>query len=170
MQTPTQLTSPMPYPEVCAGEPNIKYAKAMLDNIGGSNSEMSAVALYFYNQLVTSHEIEISKVFRDICITEMQHLRIFGMLALQLGENPRFWTYTGQNLVYWTPGYINYPLELSNLLELSIESEREAIQKYEQQARWIADPNVIANIKRILVDERRHVQELTQLYEKYSRR
>ena len=77
---------------------------------------------------------------------------------------------TGQNLVYWTPGYINYPLELSNLLELSIESEREAIQKYEQQARWIADPNVIANIKRILVDERRHVQELTQLYEKYSRR
>ena len=52
--------------------------------------------------------------------------------------------------------------------QVAITAERK--KKYEQQARWIADPNVIANIKRILVDERRHVQELTQLYEKYSRR
>ena len=170
MQMPTLLTNPMPYPEVCVKEPNIKYARAMLDNIAGSNSETSAVALYFYNQLVTSHETEISKVFHDICITEMRHLEIFGSLALQLGENPRLWTYTGQNLVYWTPGYMSYPLELMNLLEFSIESEREAIKKYEQQIRWIADPNIIANLKRILVDERRHVQALTQLYEKYSRR
>ena len=36
-----------PYPEVRITQPNPIYGQMMLDNMGGSVSEMSAVALYF---------------------------------------------------------------------------------------------------------------------------
>ena len=42
-----------PYPEVKIVQQNPVYGQMMLDNMGGSVSEMSAVALYFYSQLMT---------------------------------------------------------------------------------------------------------------------
>mgnify|MGYP006866390731 FL=1 len=41
-----EYCAPEPYPPVQAVGKNRRYAEAMLDNVGGSNSEMSAVAVY----------------------------------------------------------------------------------------------------------------------------
>lgn len=82
---------PEPYPPVQAVGKNRRYAEAMLDNVGGSNSEMSAVAVYVYDHLVTAELPEVADAFRGIGAVEMRHLEIFGTLARQMGEDPRLW-------------------------------------------------------------------------------
>lgn len=90
-----QYSSDAPYPPVRAESVNPAYARVMLDNIGGNNSEMSAISLYVFNHLITGYNPDVSAVFHKVSIVEMHHLDIFGKLALQLGEEPRLWTQHG---------------------------------------------------------------------------
>ena len=73
-----------PYPPVQAEGRSIPYARAILSNVGGSTSEITAVNRYFYAQLVTDVP-EVAETLRSISFVEMHHLNIFGRLALQLG-------------------------------------------------------------------------------------
>lgn len=181
----------MPYPPVNAGEKNPRYAAVMLDNLGGTVSEISAVSSYFYNQLITSEYKEISETFHHISIVEMHHMEIFGNLAMQLGENPRLWSHRGRRgqYMYWSPGCITYPpypvnrqmkktantgcggptpvSSLKTLLSLSIEGEEKALKKYMQQTTWIQNTNICDNLRRISADEQMHIDILTRLYHKY---
>lgn len=152
------------YPPVRAEGRNPSYARAMLDNQSGVNSEMSAVSLYFYNHLITTGDEEVALVFHKISIVEMHHLEIFGTLALQLGENPRLWTQTARGKSYWSPAYNQYPTRMDQLLLHAVASERQAIEKYQSQLNWIQDSNVRENLKRIVADEELHVKILTELY------
>lgn len=158
-----------PYPPVQVSGPNPAYARAMLSNMGSGNSEMSAVSLYFYNSLVTGSSFEeVSQCFRQISMVEMHHLEIFGKLALQLGADPRLWSWQNRRRVYWSPGYNQYPRELKALLTNAIAGEKAAIQKYRCQAESIQDPGIVANLQRILLDEERHVELMTGLMEQYT--
>ena len=130
----------------------------MLDNIGGRNSEMSAVSLYYYNTIVLDKHEDIAEIFRKISIVEMHHLDIFGRLAYQMGANPRLWTRGQRGMLYWTPGYNHYPVPLKSLLNNALEGELSAIAKYERQAKEIQDANVVENLKRIILDEQLHVE------------
>lgn len=103
-------TNLKPYPEIDPKERNLSYGKLMLDNIGGENSEMTAISLYTYNLLITGQEL--SKLFHEIAVTEMHHLKIFGKLALALGENPRLWTQKKSRYIYWSPMYTRYPMPI----------------------------------------------------------
>lgn len=147
-----------PYPPIRASERNPQYGRMMLDNMGGSNSEMSAVSLYIYNQMITGSLKEVSYAFHKISIVEMHHIHIFGELALNLGENPRLWTHRGNQMYYWTPGYNHYPTELAPLLKNAIQGEENAILKYQQQARQIKDPCITDILERIIEDEKIHIQ------------
>ena len=155
--------SDLPYPPVRVKQRNPVYAKDMLDNLGGANSEMSAVSLYFYDFLVTAENREISEAFRQISIVEMHHMEIFGTLARQLGEDPRLWTQCGVQKRYWTPGYHRYPLSLGRLLSYAMQEERAAIKKYRKQAHRITDENIVENLQRIILDEQLHIQILEKL-------
>lgn len=166
-QTMPEFQITQPYPLICAERPNRVYAGAMLDNIGGCNSEMSAVSLYFFNHLAAHRLEEVAKVFHDISMSEMRHLEIFGTLARQLGETPRLWTRRGEGKVYWSPGCNHYPTALRPMLTNAISTEKAAVRKYEAQAKFIRDANVVENLRRIIADERLHITMLTQLYRKY---
>lgn len=170
METSNLLfSSEQPYPPVEVQECNPLYGRLMLDNIGGSNSEISAVTLYFYNNLVVNSHDDISYIFHKVSIVEMHHLEIFGKLAFQLGENPRLWTYKNKSkkLFYWTPGYNKYPMELSSLLLNAINGECTTVEKYENQLKIIKDANIIANLKRIIEDEKLHIDIFQKLYKEY---
>lgn len=160
------LDSPYPPIQVCS--PNRIYAGWMLDNLGGSNSEMSAVSLYFYNNLITDSHEDISYIFHRISIVEMHHLEIFGQLTLQLGGNPRLWTQRGSNFAYWTPGYNNYPTLLPPLVKNALQGELAAIQKYERQIASIRDDNIVENLERIVEDEQIHVEIFREIIEEYN--
>lgn len=100
----------MPYPPVKVVAKNPRYAAAMLDNMGGPISEMSAVCLYFYNHLITSDYKDVADTFHRISLVEMRHLEIFGALAMQLGENPRLWSRRARGgYSFWSPGFLCYP-------------------------------------------------------------
>ena len=76
----------------------------MLDNMAGNRSEMSAISLYTYNQLITDEHNEIAELFHKISIVEMRHLYIFGTLAKQLGADPPDY---GHRII--TEQYIGHP-------------------------------------------------------------
>ena len=165
MPKPKEMPSVMleaPYPEICVLEPNQEYAGLMLDNMGGSNSEMSAVALYFYDYLVTKDAFDgLSRLFHQINMVEMHHLEIFGTLALKLGADPRLWTPREQGHEYWIPGYLNYPREIKELVCHAVASEKQAIKKYLRQTQVIGDRHIVAHLLRIIEDEQRHIEALS---------
>lgn len=156
-----------PYPPVRAEGRSARYAGMIQSNVGGSVSEMSAVALYFYDALVTADLPEVAEVFRHISIVEMHHLEIFGTLARQLGADPRLWSGQGGQRTWWTPGYLSYAPKLGPLLRIAIREESSAIEKYERQCRCIRDGNVVENLRRILQDEYLHLEAFHCLYETY---
>ena len=109
----------------------------------------------------------MSECLERIAIVEMGHLDIFARLARQLGEDPRLWTPFRGGRRYWTPEYLRYPQGLAQLLRYAIEEEKSTIQKYNQQALWIKDENIVANLRRIIEDERVHIEVLSSLLESY---
>lgn len=53
------------------------------------------------------------------------------------------------------------------MLKHAYEEEKLAIATYKRQAEWIQDEYVVANLERIILDERLHIEIIEQLYEKY---
>lgn len=148
-----------PYPELKVEGKNFAYARAMLSNMGGRNSEMTAVGSYFYNVLATSGRAdELSHIFHGISIVEMQHLQMFGALAKLLGGDPRLWEARQGGHRYWSPGYIDYRWGIPELIKSSINAEHAAIQKYRAQEQKISDPNIQALLSRIIEDEQLHIK------------
>lgn len=159
MSSGIQAKTEQPYPPVRAGGKNPLYAGAMLSNVGGGNSEMSAVGQYFYNSLAAGERYgQIAAAFHSVAVVEMHHLAIFGQLALQFGADPRLWERRGGRYFWWTPAYLNYPREIGAMLRGAVESEKAAVRKYTLQARNIRDENAVANLKRILQDEELHIR------------
>lgn len=154
----------LPYPPVQVEGPNPVYACEMLSNIGDVVSEMSDVARYFYISVVARDQYSaIAVCFHHISIVEMHHLDIFAELAYELGADPRLWS--GRNRkCWWSPSYIKYPKDIRGLIAESIEAEKAAIEKYSRQARTIQDPNIVAILNRIILDEERHIQIFTNMY------
>jgi len=159
-----------PYPEVWAEGKNRRYGQAILSNVGGGVSEMGAVSIYLYGHFTQSGREEVAECLERIAVVEMHHLSIFSTLARQLGEDPRLWSPFRGGRRYWSPEYLRYYPRLEQMLRYAIEEENAAIRKYSQQARWIRDGNVVANLERIIADERVHIQVLTGLLESYCGR
>lgn len=161
------FASQKPYPPVCITERNCTYGRMMLDNIGGANSEMSAVSLYLYNNLLLDLDKYLSYVFHKVSIVEMHHLEIFGQLARLNGENPRLWTHRGNKMQYWSPCCNRYPTELKPLLINALEGEKKAVQKYTMQCEHIKDVHIVKCLKRIILDEELHIEIFESLCKKY---
>lgn len=162
-----RYASPLPYPPIRVARKSATYARMMLHNLGGRDSEMSAVALYFYDHLITSAQEELSTTFLGIAKTEMHHLDIFGKLAWELGADPRMWAFRMGQQRYWTAGDIAYPGRLGELIAYAIESERETIRTYRLQAQKIDDPGIVSQLSRIILDEELHIRLLERLQKTY---
>lgn len=164
-----RYSSETPYPEIKANGKNPAYGRVMLDNLGGANSEMSAISLYLYDNLITGCRKDVAAVFHNVMIVEMRHLDIFGKLACLLGEDPRMWTHCGCKMTYWSPGYNQYPGDFSALMLYAIDSEKAAISKYEHQISYIRDENITESLRRVIMDERLHVEIFERIYAAYCR-
>lgn len=156
---PEMFRSPLPYPKIKIKEKNRFFAREILSNVGGKVSEMSAVALYFYSHLLTKSHPKIAEAFHHISITEMKHLEIFGELSLALGADPRLWSRANLGMKYWNAGFANYPCgnDVKVILNVSLKSELEAIEKYTHQMRIIKNENIREILGRIIEDEKLHV-------------
>ncbi|BFK87548.1 manganese catalase family protein [Pseudoflavonifractor sp. DSM 107456] len=162
--------APEPYPEIRVEGRNLRYARAMLSNMGGGTSEMSAASLYLYDQLVCAGEEALAQTFHEVAMVELHHLEIFGALAVQLGGEPRLWSVQRGRRVWWSPEYNQYNRMMGPLLQAAVRAEEASIRIYENQARWIGDENVRANLRRILADERCHLELFRQRWQEHMDR
>lgn len=150
-----------PYPKIEIEAPNETYGLMILDNVGGMNSETSAISQYIYNHAIAGQEfLELKQTFLDISMVEMHHLDIFMELALKLGADPRWWTCLNDQCCYWSPSYLNYPRQVNEVLQTAIDNECQAIDKYMYQTKVIKDSHIIAILKRIIEDEELHIKIL----------
>ena len=152
-----------PYPEVKVTVPNETYGLMILDNVGGINSETSAICQYIYNHSIAGEDfLELKKTFLNISMVEMHHLDIFMTLALELGLDPRWWSCLNDQCTYWSPSYLNYPNSLEEVLKTAIDAEYQAIDKYMYQASVIKDPYIVTILNRIIEDEELHIKVLKE--------
>lgn len=156
----------LPYPPIQTESRQPEYAYAMLSNVGSSNSEMTAVSLYFYNSVILKLDYTyFAQCFHEISIVEMHHLDMFADLAFQMGLDPRLWSVERRRKYYWTPAYNKYPRKIREVIENSIKGEMAAIQKYTRQAETIRDTNIVNILNRIILDEQRHIEIFHKMLE-----
>lgn len=156
---------PAPYPQACAAAKQPLYARAMLANIGGCASEMSAVALYFYGSTLLHHGqwARVGECLHGVSVVEMRHLGLFAQAALSLGADPRLWSATPGGMRYWSPQCIPYPRDAARLLRAAIEAEEKTVARYRRQARVIQDSAIVALLQRVILDEELHIRLFEKL-------
>lgn len=153
-----------PYPPVRVEGRNVKYAAAMLANIGSCSSEISTVSLYFYNSVVLrENHADLAETFHKISVVEMHHLDIFAQLACLLGADPRLWRPENGRPAYWSPSCNQYARSPLPLVRNALEGERAAVAQYRRQSGWIGDPYICEMLERIILDEERHIQIFKQM-------
>ena len=166
-----QFSADKPYPEIQIEEQNKQYACAMLSNVGDCSSEMSAVSMYFYNSVIAKDQYpEIAQCFHKISVVEMHHLHIFARIAWLLGADPRLWCCSRGRTNYWSASSNPYTGHILTMLENAIYGEQETIEKYQMQMEYIKDENIVANLLRIIEDEKIHIEIFHDLYGMISER
>ncbi len=147
------------FPSIDSIKPNTEYGQILLNNVGGINSEMSAISYYFYNHIILKQQNkELSEIMMKISIVEMEHLDILCQLCLQLGIDPRLWDCQNEFLQYWSPSYNIYSKQIECILETAILNEKQSIQTYQNQVCFIHDKIIQDILNHIILDEQLHVQ------------
>lgn len=147
------------YPPVQPGRSNPALARRLFAAYAGQISEMSAVAQYFYNSLLSALDAgnELSEAFSCISHTEMHHLDLLGQMILAYGGDPGLLSYRGDRKIWWSGDFVHHVKQPARMLAEAIEGEQAAISNYESLLPLIPDPGNQAVIERILADEQHHV-------------
>ena len=157
--------SNQPYPNTMVTTRNLEYAKILLQEYSGGSSENTVTHLYLYQSFVLKNSYpEIAQILQSIAITEMKHLSLLGQTIALLGMKPIYATVDHNNIHYWNGKEVNYSTSLRQILEADIQAETNTIQKYQQSIESIHDPHVQKLLKRIIEDEKIHLQTFYDLY------
>ena len=133
----------IPYPEVKVDKKDIEIAKDLLASYAGRVSEDSAIHDYVFQMMMQDNE-EIKNILKGISIVEMHHLEILGRLIYALGLTPLFASVVDDKTKWFSGEYVNYEKNWKQTL---------------------LDENVKHILKRIILDERVHLEIFTKLLE-----
>lgn len=154
----------IPYPEVSVEKKDIEIAKDLLNSYAGRVSEDSAIHDYVFQMMMQDNE-EIKKILRGVAIVEMEHLDILGRLIYALGLIPLFASVVDNKTKWFSGEYVNYEKNWEQTLLDNIFQEEVAIKNYEKIIAKTKDKNVKYILKRIILDERIHIEIFTKLLE-----
>ena len=134
MELKLPVSDAAPYPALRIQGPSPVCVQAMLENIGSCHSEMTAIALYLYDSVLTRERWpKIAEYFHHIMIVEMRHLELFCQAAQLLGADPRLWSNAG-GASYWNASCCSYRKDLPALLNAAAAGESQTIAQYRRQA------------------------------------
>jgi len=148
---------PKPYPHVKTESKNMYYASLLTSDFAGTISEMSAVSMYTYQQIISSTP-KISDTLSCISKVEMHHMEILGELISILGGNPRIAVQSGSNCIFWSAQYISYETNPKIFLKENISAEMATIANYKTRISQITDPYIQDILARIIMDEEYHIE------------
>lgn len=147
-----------------------EYGLMILDNIGGMNSKVSTINQYIYNYIIIDDNFcELKKLFIGMAKDEMKHLNILMNLALSLNMNPRWWTCLNDQCCYWSPSYLNYSYQITNIIINALEMEYKMIHKLLHQTKRIDDSKIISILNNIIYDNKKHIIQLKRWESKLVR-
>ena len=156
----------IPYPTIKVEKENSYYADLLYDAYSGMISELTAVNLYSYQHFNISKKYELfAKTIIDIAEVEMHHLEILGKLIKMLGSNP---IYVNSKNKFWKADYVIYDNDIIDMLNTDIVAEMEAIKNYKELMNKIDDKYINHIIKRIVLDEEKHLECFNKLKMKYE--
>lgn len=154
----------IPYPEIKVVKKDVEIAKDLLSAYAGRISEDTAIHDYVFQMMMQDQE-EIKKILKGISIVEMHHLEILGKLIYALGLTPLFASVLDNHTKWFSGEYVNYEKNWSQTLMDNIFQEKMAIKNYEKIIAKTSDENVQYILKRIILDERVHIEIFTKLLE-----
>lgn len=161
------INTPYPKIEVMRKDPNFAYK--LLYVYAGNVSELSAITQYSFQSFYLKKYKDLSNILERISEVEMQHLKILAELILELGLTPYYVTYGCCNKpTPWNSDFIDYTTEYRNMLLSNINSEVTAIKDYNRLISETNDSNIINILKRIIMDEKRHVEIFNELLKQYD--
>jgi len=155
----------IPYPSINNVKPNPSYAQIISDAYAGQGSETTAIAQYWSHRYFVKYVPDVYVAYKYITIVETTHLELLGNLIQTLGVNPLFYSYETRQ--YWSGNYPDYQLALNQIILSDIQGEREAIAHYNRIINSIDEKSIQALVLRIILDEEKHIEVLTNLYERY---
>ena len=94
----------------------------------------------------------------------MHHLEILGELVKKLGLTPLYLSVNNDKTKWFSGEYVTYEKELKNILLDNIRNEELAIKNYEKIIIQTDDEYVKYILKRIILDEKMHIQVFMKLY------
>lgn len=161
--------SELPYPKVRVERPNREYAKLLLEDYAGMQSEDTAIHLYLYQSFLKSEELEeFARVMSEIAKVEMHHFMLLGKTISLLGVDPVYGTISrDEYFMPWNTSSVSYAEDLRVMLETDIIREEEAIRNYEKHKSSIDDKYIKELISRIIEDEKIHLAIFHNFYQKF---
>ncbi len=156
-----------PYPEVKVDKEDKKLALCILNSYAGRVSEDTAIHNYIF-QTLTQNQDQIKKILEGIAIVEMHHLEILGKLIIKLGLKPIFAPKNDNTLSWFSGEFIDYEMNLKEVLLNNIQNERAAIIQYTNIINRTNDLNVRKILNRIIEDEELHIKIFDDLINKIS--
>lgn len=157
-----QYSMNIPYPKIQVERKDIEIAKDLLNAYAGRVSEDSAIHDYVFQMMMQDNE-DIKKILKGISIVEMHHLEILGKLIYALGLTPLFASVEDNHTKWFSGEYVNYEKNWEQTLRDNIYQEEAAIRNYEKIILKTKDENVKHILKRIILDERMHIEIFTKL-------
>ncbi len=155
----------IPYPEIKVEKKDIELAKKILNLYAGEISEDTAIHNYTFQMMIMHANEERKKILKEVAITEMHHLEILGLLIEKLGLTPFFVGVQNGTTKWWNGEFVTYEKEWKKMLLDNIGLEELAIQNYEKIIEETEDENVKYILKRIILDERLHIEIFSKLYQ-----
>lgn len=155
-----------PYPEVGKLAHNFEYAALVSDAFAGAGSEATALSQYVAHNFYTLEHPELHFAYECIASVEFLHLKLLGGLVLKLGQAPKFMSYVSNE--YWSGEFPVYAYQIHPILLADLEGEKAAIAHYLRLIRQINCPEMQALFRRIILDERKHVETINEFLRVFS--
>jgi len=151
-----------PYPDVAVRQINPQWAALLSGTYAGKGSESTAIGQYTTHRFFTQAWPDIFTAYKYITFTEMTHFWLLGDLIRRLGTNPVLFSY--EDGTYWNGAFPEYHRAIRPILESDMEGERGAIAHYTRLIGEIEDEGIQSLMRRIILDEQRHLEVLTEFY------
>jgi len=147
-------------------EPNFTYAAWLYDAYAGSDSELTAITMYFYQAVILDRP-EFDAIWRPIAYDEIRHLELLGIALRHLGVDPRYGSFRRGHWMDWRAKFVNYSTDLCTMLDLNMEDEAKAHAHYLDLCQKIPIPEIQAILTQMAADEERHYHCFAQTKQQY---
>lgn len=167
---PEPLIAKSKYPTISGICPDALSLRIISPAYSSPSSELNTVLQYFYHALHfdKSGFKECAQTLMSIAVAEMKHLEILGKTISALGAAPVFTQYPPSPFNFYSAKYVSYSCSLTDMLEVDIVGEKQAIAGYERMTARLKNERVREIIERITEDERLHLAALEEMLREFK--